>query len=50
MRRKDRSALSMRAAVQRSTIWPSRHRVTFRLVVGAMEIIDSTGLDVVSRP
>jgi hypothetical protein len=41
MRRKDRSALSMPAAVQRSTIWPSRQRVTLRLVVRAMEIIDS---------
>src|SRR6478752_5358719 len=47
MRRKDRSALSMPAAVQRSTIWPSRQRVTFRLVVRAMEIIDSMGLLVV---
>src|SRR6201993_445702 len=54
MRRKDRSALSMPAAVQRSTIWPSRQRVTLRLVVRAIEITDSTGFDVVnvlaSRP
>src|SRR6185295_4938938 len=48
MRRKDRSALSIPAAVQRSTICPSRQRVTLRLVALAMEIIDSTGLDVVS--
>ena len=47
MRRKDRSALSMPAAVQRSTICPSRQRVTFRLVVRAIEIIDSIGLLVV---
>ena len=53
-RRKDRSALSIPAAVQRSTIWPSRHLVTLRLVARAMEIIESTGLLVVrvlaSRP
>ena len=48
MRRKDRSALSIPAAVQRSTICPSRQRVTLRLVVRAIEIIDSTGLDVIS--
>src|ERR1700741_1019760 len=48
MRRKDRSALSIPAAVQRSTICPSRQRVTLRLVALATEIIDSTGLDVVS--
>ena len=48
MRRKDRSALSMPAAVQRSTICPSRQRVTLRLVARAMEIIDSTGLLVVN--
>ena len=48
MRRKDRSALSMQAAVHRSTICPSRQRVTLRLVVRAMEIIDSTGFEVVS--
>src|ERR1700739_3165595 len=47
MRRKDRSALSIPAAVQRSTIWPSRQRVTLRLVVRAIEIIDSMGLLVV---
>src|SRR6478752_1226770 len=48
MRRNDRSALSMPAAVQRNTICPSRQRVTLRLVALAMEIIDSMGLDVVS--
>ena len=48
MRRKDRSALSMPAAVQRSTIYPSSQRVTLRLVERAIEIIDSTGFDVVS--
>jgi hypothetical protein len=48
MRRKDRSALSMPAAVQRSTICPSRQRVTLRLVVRAIEITDSTELEVVS--
>jgi hypothetical protein len=48
MRRKDRSALSMPAAVQRSTICPSRQRATLRLVKRAIEIIDSTGFDVVS--
>ena len=48
MRRKDRSALSMPAAVQRSTMCPSRQRVTLRLVARAMEIIDSTGFEVVS--
>src|SRR5512144_2445127 len=48
MRRTDRSALSMPAAVQRSTICPSRHLVTLRLVVRAIEIIDSIGLEVVS--
>jgi len=37
-------ALSMPAAVQRSTICPSRQRVTLQLVVRAMEIIDSPGL------
>src|SRR3954452_23630743 len=37
----------MPAAVQRSTICPSRQRVTLRLVVRAMEIIDSTGFEVV---
>ena len=47
MRRKDRSALSIPAAVQRSTICPSRQRVTLRLVFRAMEIIDSMGLLVV---
>ena len=36
--------MSMPAAVQRSTICPSRQRVTLRLVVRAMEIIDSIGL------
>jgi hypothetical protein len=34
----------MPAAVQRSTICPSRQRVTLQLVVRAMEIIDSPGL------
>ena len=48
MRRKDRSALGMPAAVQRSTICPSRQRVTLRLVVRAIEITDSTGLEVVN--
>src|SRR5258705_4138970 len=48
MRRIDGSALSMPAAVQRNTICPSRQRVTLRLVVRAMEIIDSIGLLVVS--
>src|SRR6476619_2031477 len=48
MRRNDRSALSMPAAVQRNTICPSRQRVTLRLVALTMEIIDSMGLDVVS--
>jgi hypothetical protein len=38
----------MPAAVQRSTICTSGQRVTLRLVVRAMAIIDSTGLDVVS--
>src|SRR5439155_23731681 len=38
----------MPAAVQRSTICPSRQRVTLRLVVRAMEIIDSIGLEVVN--
>src|SRR6266545_3449143 len=38
----------MPAAVQRSTICPSRQRVTLRLVVRAMEIIDSIGFEVVS--
>lgn len=47
MRRKDRSAFSIPAAVQRSTICPSRQRVTLRLMVRAIEIIDSTGFDVV---
>jgi hypothetical protein len=47
-RRKDRSALSMPAAFQRSTICPSRQRVTLRLVERAIEIIDSTGFEVVS--
>ena len=35
----------MPAAVQRSTICPLRQRVTLRLVVRVMEIIDSTGFD-----
>jgi hypothetical protein len=48
MRRKDRSALSMPAAFQRSTIWPSRQRVTLRLVARAIEIIDSMGLRAVA--
>src|SRR5687768_8435342 len=37
----------MPAAVQRSTICPSRQRVTSRLVARAIEIIDSIGPDVV---
>jgi hypothetical protein len=37
------ATVSMPAAVQRSTICPSRQRVTLRLVVRAMEIIDSSG-------
>ena len=44
MRWKDLLALSMPAAVQRSTIWPSHQRVPLRLVVRAIEIIDSMGL------
>ena len=44
----------MPAAVQRNTICPSRQRVTLRLAVRAIEIIDSIGLEVVnvlaSRP
>jgi hypothetical protein len=35
----------MPAAVQRSTICPSRQRVTLRLVARAMEIIDSIVLN-----
>jgi hypothetical protein len=38
----------MPAAVQRSTICPSRRRVTLRLVLRAIEIIDLIGLLVVS--
>ena len=37
----------MPVGVQRSTICPSRHRVSLRLVALAMEIIDSMGLPVV---
>jgi hypothetical protein len=48
MRRKDRSALSMPAAVQLSTVCPSRQRVTLRFVVRAVGIIDSIGLGVVN--
>lgn len=54
MRRKDRSVLSMPAAVRRGTIWPSRQRVASSLMVLLIEIIDSIGLVVVralaSRP
>jgi hypothetical protein len=35
----------MAAAVQRSTICPSRQWVTLRFVVRAIEIIDSIGLE-----
>ena len=38
--RKERSALSIPAAAGRSTMWPSRQRVTFRFVVRAMLIMD----------
>ena len=38
----------MPAAVQRSTICPSRQRVRLRFVARAMEIIDSIGLELVN--
>jgi hypothetical protein len=53
-RRNDRSALIIPAAVQRSTISPSVQCVTLRLVVRAIEIIESIGFEVTrvvaSRP
>ncbi len=39
----------MPAAVQRSIIFPSRQRLTFRIVVRPIEIIDSNRLDVADR-
>lgn len=48
-RQKRFSASSMPAAVQRSIIIPSRLRLTFRIVVRPIEIIDSNRLDVADR-
>jgi hypothetical protein len=39
----------MPAAVQRSIIFPSRQRLTFRIVVRPIEIIDSNRLDAADR-